>query len=408
MDRLFKLQNTVQPYAWGSRYAIAELLGQPAPSDHPQAELWMGAHAKAPSKVWYQGRWQSLAEMIHQDPIAFLGRAVVDRFGPQLPFLLKVLAVDKPLSVQAHPSREMAAKGFARENAEGIALSAPHRNYKDDQHKPECVCALTPFQALCGFRPIDEIIALIEPIWPADRRADVDFLKNGQGTSRLRDFFIHLMGMDANQRNALLPRLVSSCRVMMEKQIAYQWLAALNEAYPSDIGILSPLLLHCIELQPGQALFLPAGRLHAYLNGMAIEIMANSDNVLRGGLTPKHIDVPELLRVLEFETRPLQMLEPLSAGPQELVYQSPVDEFSLSFIHSRPLQPHKAESRTAAPEILLCIEGEAHFSFSTSSKGIDIKKGESIFVPAVVDGYKIEGEAYLYKAAVGRSMIGQK
>jgi mannose-6-phosphate isomerase len=404
MNRLFKLQNTVQPYAWGSRFAIAELLGQPAPSDHPQAELWMGAHAKAPSKVWYQGRWQSLDGLIQEDPLALLGQAVLDRFGPQLPYLFKVLAVDKPLSIQAHPSKEMAVQGFRRENAEGIALSAPHRNYKDDQHKPECVCALTPFRALCGFRLPKEIVAIFEPIWPRDRIDELRLLLNGSADGNLRSFFIHLMTMDVDRRMELLPRLVASAGNLIEKEIAYRWLIDLNNAYPSDIGVLSPLFLHCIELQPGQALFLPAGRLHAYLSGLSIEIMANSDNVLRGGLTPKHIDVEELLRVLEFEARPLQVIGPVAAASGEYEYPSQAEEFRLSRIHNKASQPYSVGTRNPAPEILLCVEGSANLIWTGSTKGMEIRQGESVFVPAAVNGYRIEGEARLYKAAVGSTI----
>jgi mannose-6-phosphate isomerase len=406
MNRLFKLQNTVQPYAWGSRTEIAELLGQPSPSDHPQAELWMGAHSKAPSKVWYQGRWQGLNELIAEDPVALLGRWVVDRFGPQLPFLLKVLAVDKPLSVQAHPSKQMAVKGFARENAEGIAMSAPHRNYKDDQHKPECVCALTPFQALCGFRPPEDIVALLEPIWPGSRRAELDQVLKSRGSADIQSIFVQLMSMEPKQRQDMLPELVASARKMMEKDNAYRWLVELNETFPSDVGILAPIMLHCVELQPGQALFLPAGRPHAYLKGTAIEIMANSDNVLRGGLTPKHIDVEELLHVLEFEAPPLRVLEPKAAGAMEQVYPSFAEEFRLSLLDIVAEQAYSAgPTRHRSPEILFCIEGSANVNWTGSTKGMDIKKGESIFVPAAVGDYTIEGQARLYKAAVGASTL---
>ncbi|RJQ78764.1 MAG: mannose-6-phosphate isomerase, class I [Desulfobacteraceae bacterium] len=398
---MLKLQNTIQPYAWGSYRAIAELLGQSGPADHPQAELWMGAHAKAPSKVWFQGRWQGLDGLIRQDPLPFLGEAVVDRFGPQLPFLFKVLAVDKPLSVQAHPSKAMAIEGFARENAQGIALSAPHRNYRDDHHKPECVCALTSFQALCGFRSPRETISLLEPVWPPDRRAELEILKSGMATHDLRAFFIHLMRMDTNRRADLISRVVFAADPFKHQNDAYRWLIHLNDAYPNDMGVLSPVLLHLIELEPGQALFLPAGRLHAYLHGLAIEIMANSDNVLRGGLTPKHIDVDELLGVLDFEARPLQVITPQVVSPREKVYPSHAEEFRLSSIQVQPAHAHAVNSHDTIPEILLCIEGSAQFIWTGSSKGLEIKKGESVFVPAAVTDYEIHGKAILYKATVG-------
>lgn len=405
MNRLLKLQNTIQPYAWGSHSAIATLLGQPVPTDHPQAELWMGAHPKASSKVWFQGRWQSLDELMRQDPVPYLGQAVVERFGPQLPYLFKVLAVEQPLSIQAHPSKTMAEKGFARENGEGIALSAPHRNYRDDQHKPECVCALTLFQALCGFRAPNKILALLDPVWPSNRSKELDILKSPAGDGDLRSFFVHLMTLDKNDRAELVSQIVSAAQPHREQSRAYDWLVRLNDAFPEDVGVLSPLLLNLIDLQPGQALFLPAGRMHAYLNGLAIEVMANSDNVLRGGLTPKHVDVDELIRVLDFQIHPLQVLEPQRMGDQELVYPSLADEFELSVLRTQGSQSYSSGKRHPAPEILLCIDGAVNFQYEGSTKGLDIKKGESVLVPAAVAHYETYGQATLYKAGVNRRLL---
>jgi mannose-6-phosphate isomerase len=401
MNRLLKLQNTIQPYAWGSHSAIAELLGNPVPSDHPQAELWMGAHAKAPSKAWHQGRWQCLDELIRQDPVTLLGKTVVEKFGPRLPFLFKVLAVEKPLSIQAHPNKTMAKNGFARENAIGIPLSAPHRNYRDDRHKPECVCALTPFQATCGFRSSKEIIGLLDPVWPAERRAELDILASDSEGDDLRAFFVHLMRMEGDRRKDLVLRLVSAADHLREQHPAYRWAVHLNAEYPNDMGVLSPFLLHWVELLPGQALFLPSGRLHAYLKGVAIEIMASSDNVLRGGLTPKHIDVDELLKALDFKAHPLQVLEPQPIGPQEDAYPILAEDFRLSSIRVNTSHRHVVASRDATPEILLCVEGRVHFAWDGNSQGLDLKKGESVFVPAAVSGYEIQGEGTFYKAAVG-------
>lgn len=408
MNRLLKLQNTIQAYAWGSHTAIAQLLGQTTPSSHPQAELWMGAHPKASSKVWYQGRWQSLDELVRQDPLPILGAAVVERFGPQLPYLFKVLAVERPLSIQAHPSQTMAELGFSRENDQGIALSAPHRNYRDDRHKPECLCALTPFHALCGFRMPVEICTLLDPVWPTHHRAHLDKLKGSEDGSALRDFFVYVMTMDKSERASLVNEIAAAALKLRGQNQAFDWIVRLYEAYPEDIGVLSPLLLHLITLRPGQALFLPAGRMHAYLKGVAVELMANSDNVLRGGLTSKHVDVDELLRVLDFRSYPLEVLEPQSIGEQEQLYPSPAEEFELSVIRIRSDQSHDSGHRRPTPEILLCVDGTAKFQWGGSSKGLDLLRGESVLVPAGMERYQIQGQTILYKAAVHSRVINPK
>ncbi|MDA8140823.1 MAG: mannose-6-phosphate isomerase, class I [Desulfobacteraceae bacterium] len=406
MTRLFKLRNTIQPYPWGSRTAIADLLGKPSPSGHPEAELWMGAHPKASSQVWFQGRWQSLHDLIRKDPLPLVGQTVLDLCGPQLPFLFKVLAVEQPLSIQAHPSKELAIEGFARENTEGIALSAPHRNYRDDQHKPECVCAITPFQALCGFRKPQDIFGLLGPVWPADQRGDLDGLKNSSGNGALRSFFVNLMTLEKNRRVDLVQEVVAASKAIVKKHIVYRWIVTLNDAFPEDVGVLSPALLHLIELQPGQALFLPAGRPHAYLQGVAIELMANSDNVLRGGLTSKHIDTAELLRVLDFSPSPLQVLEPQAAGALELIYTSQADEFQLSVLNPQIDHIFDSGRRPLTPEVLLCIEGQVNFQWEGNAKGLEVHKGESVFVPAEVNRYAIHGQATLYRAGVNAKRIG--
>ncbi|MBI5894728.1 MAG: mannose-6-phosphate isomerase, class I [Desulfobacterales bacterium] len=402
---MLKLQNTIQPYAWGSHTAIAQLLGQATPSEHPQAELWMGAHPKASSKIWYQGRWQGLDDLLRQDPVPLLGQAVVTRFGPQLPYLFKVLAVEKPLSIQAHPSQSMAEAGFSRENQQGIALSAPHRNYRDDRHKPECICALTEFHALCGFRAPEEIRALLDPVWPAQYKAHLNTLKSVPDGAGLRHFFSRLMTMDKSQRIPLVNDVVAAAQKLSDQSHAFDWVVRLHAAYPEDVGVLSPLLLHLIRLRPGQALFLPAGRMHAYLRGVAIEVMANSDNVLRGGLTSKHVDVDELLRVLDFQSYPLEVLKPQSIGHQEQRYPSPADEFELSMIRIQDSQSHDSGRRLPAPEILLCVDGIAKIQWEGSSKGMDLARGESILVPAALTRYQIQGQTILYKAAVHSKVL---
>jgi len=402
-----KMKNAIQPYAWGSVTAIAELLGRPAPGNQPEAELWMGAHPKAPSQVWYQDRWQHLDELIREDPLRILGRTAVDRFGPQLPFLFKVLAVEQPLSIQAHPDKAMAQKGFARENERGIALTAPHRNYRDAQHKPECVCALTQFTALCGFRDTTAIFDLLTPIWPEDRKNDLDSLSLKNRVAGLRDFFNHLMKLSIDRQIELVGDLVSAASRTQYASPSYQWMVRLNAAYPGDIGVLSPCYLHLVTLEPGQALFLKAGRLHAYLKGVAIEVMANSDNVLRGGLTPKHVDVDELLNVVDFTPESLEILLPEPTGAAIKRYPSFADEFELETMDIRPSDPYDSGPRLEAPEIVLCIEGQVQMHWGSNGNNVSLGSGESVVVPAQLERYSLTGHGKLYKAGIHHRLFGQ-
>ena len=405
MTRPLKMKNAIQPYAWGSMTAIAELLGQPSPSNQPEAELWMGAHPKAPSQVWYQGRWQSLHEMIRQEPLSFLGETAIRHFGPQLPFLLKVLAVEQPLSIQAHPDKAMAQKGFARENDQGISLRAPQRNYRDDQHKPECVCALTPFTALCGFRAAEEIYGLLNAIWPVQRRHELDLLSGGEEDEALKSFFNHVMRLPKESRKELIDHLVEATMHAEQSESAHDWMVRLNNTYPGDIGVLSPCILHLVTLDPGQALFLPSGKLHAYLHGVAIEVMANSDNVLRGGLTPKHVDIDELLNVLTFDAPALEILEPASICPASRRYPSQADEFELEAISTEVSAGYDSGERLNSPEILLCIDGEAEIAWGDGGSNMALTKGESIIVPADADRYTLDGRAEMYKAGINRRLL---
>jgi mannose-6-phosphate isomerase len=406
MNKLFKLENCVQNYAWGSHSALAELLDRPNTLDQPQAELWMGAHPKAPSRVLLEGDTLSLTDLVSRDPLSVLGKSVVERLGPSLPFLLKVLAVARPLSIQAHPGRQMAARGYARENAQGIDLASPRRNYRDDQHKPECVCAVTPFQVLCGFRPPREIRRLLDPVWPASLRKSLDRIDDQRQGGGLRPFFEYLMTLGHQDRQTLVTHAAHAARALARQHPVYDWMVRLHAAYPDDVGVVSPGLLNLLDLQPGEALFLPAGRLHAYLSGVAVELMANSDNVLRGGLTPKHVDVAELVRALDFESRPVDLLatEPIRAHEQR--YLSPADEFELSVLDIPAKSACICEDRAAAPEILLCMAGTAAFRWDGAATGnLQLRKGESVLVPAAVGDYAIEGPARLYKATVNQRIF---
>jgi len=399
MTGICLLKNTIQEYAWGSYTAIPELLGNDSPANTPQAELWMGAHPKAPSKVKCNGKWLSLLELIEKNSQDILGEKVAPKFKYRLPYLFKVLAAAKPLSIQAHPSTGQAREGFERENKLKIPLDAPARNYKDDNHKPECICALTPFWALNGFRKISDIIFLMDKICPPGLKKDFDLFRHQPDSRGLKEFFKTMMIMDRTTQKQIINDAVKNAGQLQDKNKAYQWITDLNEEYPSDIGVLSPILLNLICLEPGQAMFLPAGTLHAYLDGVGIELMANSDNVLRGGLTPKHVDVTELLNVLNFEERDSNILNMETINPCEQGYESHAQEFALSVIKVKTDMNYYSLDKKSV-EILLCTDGDAVVVDLAGNNRVEIKKGVSILIPAVVKKYSIIGDAVLYKAAV--------
>lgn len=399
MTGICLLKNTIQEYAWGSYTAIPELLGNDSPANTPQAELWMGAHPKAPSKVKCNGKWRSLLELIDKNSQDILGEKVASKFKYRLPYLFKVLAAAKPLSIQAHPSTGQAREGFERENRLKIPLDAPARNYKDDNHKPECICALTPFWALNGFRKISDIIFLMDKICPPGLKKDFDRFRHQPDSRGLKEFFKTMMIMDRTTQKQIINDAVKHAGQLQDENKAYQWITDLNEEYPSDIGVLSPILLNLICLEPGQAMFLPAGTLHAYLDGVGIELMANSDNVLRGGLTPKHVDVTELLNVLNFEERDINILNMETINPCEQGYESHAQEFALSVITVKTDMNYYSLDKKSV-EILLCTDGDAVVVDLDGNNRVEIKKGVSILIPAVVKKYSIIGDAVLYKAAV--------
>ena len=399
MKTIGLLKNTVQEYAWGSYTAIPELLGKDSPSNRPQAELWMGAHPKAPSMVNCEGKWISLIELIENNPIDILGKEVADSYSNRLPYLLKVLAAAKPLSIQAHPDLKQASTGFERENSLGIPLNAFNRNYKDDNHKPECICALTPFWALNGFRKISVILSLMEKICPQNFKKELDDLRNQPDQVGLKRFFNDLMTMDLHRQKLLINDAVKNAQKLSGHDQVFEWMVNLHNEYQEDIGIFSPVILNLICLEPGQAMFLPAGELHAYLDGVGIELMANSDNVLRGGLTPKHVDVPELLKVLNFEEREINILSAQKSSDCEYVYLTPADEFELFVItDDKGIDYISSEKRSI--EIILCTDGKALISDIDNNIAIDLNKGVSVVIPACVKNYTINGKATIYKASV--------
>jgi mannose-6-phosphate isomerase len=393
----FVLENPVQNYAWGSRTAIGELLGRPSPDDQPEAELWIGAHPKAPSRVVPPPDLGTLDLAIQNDPVDLLGPEVCDQFGNELPFLFKVIAAAEPLSIQAHPDHDQARAGWARENAEGIPVDAPRRNYRDPNHKPELVCALTPFSTLKGFRPADDLARFLEPIAGPELDREVGRLGRERDPAALRALFTRLMTLEPDEREAVLARALAEAAVRGPEDPAWAWVERLHRRYPGDIGTLSPLYLNLITLAPEEALSLAAGELHTYLEGTALEIMANSDNVLRGGLTPKHVDVPELLGILNFEDDEPEVLQGHPTGPEQKVFRTEAREFELSLIQVAAETPFSPEPGRGV-EVLLGLEGEC--VLLSEDRDLPLGRGRAVFVPASVPSYRIEGAGRLARAAV--------
>ncbi len=393
LKRPLRLKNKIQEYEWGSKTAIPSILGLPSPSKKPMAELWMGAHPKAPSEVEVDGKWMRLDELISIKPKAILGKKVADKFGNQLPFLFKIIAAEKPLSIQAHPNKEQAINGFERENKLGIPLDAPERNYKDKNHKPEVLCAITRFEALKGFRSIEEIVSLFKKAVPNSLKEEINLLER----EGLRSFFSAIMGLKAEKKEDAISELLNSSEKMKNDPV-FSLVLRLNNYFPKDIGIFSPLILNMYVLEPGEAIFLPAGELHAYIKGVGIELMANSDNVLRGGLTHKHIDVEELLNILRFEPSRVQKLKPVSVGKMELIYPAPVEEFILHKIRLKEREKFSSDEDRSI-EIMIVIEGNAEIS-SATAKYMELKRGDSVLIPSVMPKYFLKGDATIYKATV--------
>lgn len=383
------LRGAIRTYAWGSRTAIADFTGRPAPAAHPEAELWFGAHPADPAFVTGPGGERSLLDLVTGDPERQLGPAVRARFGDTLPFLVKVLAADEPLSLQAHPSTEQAVQGFEREDRCGVPLSSPVRNYRDRSHKPEILIALDPFDALAGFRTVARTIGLMRALSVSDLDPFVALLQGQADSDGLRALFTTWITAPQPDLDVLVPAVLDGAINYVrsgatEFAAEAKTLLELGERYPGDAGVLAAMLLNHVHLEPGQAIYLPAGNLHAYLRGVGVEVMANSDNVLRGGLTPKHVDVPELLRVLDFTPATEEALHP----PVEREgfgrdYRTPTDEFAVSvFTLDGENLGHEIDAPCVhdGPQILLCAQGVG--TATAKSGSIRLERGSAAWVSA--------------------------
>ena len=411
--RAIRLRGVVQHYEWGGVRFIPELLGRRNDGGRPFAELWIGAHPKAWSQAELGDEWVGLDRLVAGAPEAVLGRRAVHRFGGRFPFLLKILDARSMLSIQVHPSLRQARAGFAREEAAGIPPDSPLRNYRDDNHKPEVQVALSEFWLLHGFRPPEQIaealatVPELGPLFP-DFSGRLERSRGGAGARRglLRELYGRILSLPQDTVDARLGPLLARLerRGGWDKSLPEYWLVQAFRLFPPaaghyDRGLLSFYLLNLVRLAPGQGTFQPAGTPHAYLEGVNVELMANSDNVLRGGLSSKHVDAAELLRTLSFESGSPEVLEARPVSATESVYLSPAREFRLSRIEVSPGRPHRGGAGHGA-DCLIVLEGEA--DLRSAERTLPLARGAASLIPSGL-AYAVEGptgRAVLYRATV--------
>jgi len=395
----------VQHYAWGDPDYIPALIGVPNRERKPYAELWIGAHTELPAAAWVGGLAVPLPILLRDAAEAVLGRKDTERFGGRLPFLLKVLSASQPLSIQAHPDKRQAQAGFERENRQSIPPNAPNRNYRDDNHKPELIVALTDFYALRGFRPLDEVGAVLASV-PELCDLAADYRPTGES---LTDLYTRIMRMDQREVDAILTPLLlqlreeAARRAFSREQTEY-WVLQADSLFSNDghrdKGLFSLFLLNLVHLRPGEAMYLPAGELHTYLLGSGVEIMANSNNVLRGGLTAKHTDVEELLRILTFKAGKPSIIGK-GPGPEEasVGYETPSEEFILSRLWITAARPCAGDAGHGL-ELGVVTQGRVAVSVP-GLEGLELGRGGVFLVPYGQD-YRIScsGEAVVFMAGI--------
>jgi len=432
VDRIVLLENPIRHYAWGSRTFLARLQGRPFPTREPEAELWIGAHPAAPSRVVTEAGTVPLPEWIARDPEGILGPEVAARFGSELPFLVKILAVEQPLSVQVHPDAAQARAGFEREEAAGIPRDAPHRSYRDPRPKPELVCALTPFEALVGLRPAGEVRRELAELEIPALRPILEALEGSAGGSTgegdaLRRAFATLLAWPAAERPALVAAVAEAARRRGSElgqvgQVGQgtragleqsggrledggledaggsgpagspplAWAARLAAAWPADPLVLAPFFLHHVRLAPGETLFVDPGTLHAYLAGAAVEVQASSDNVLRAGLTGKHVDVRELLKVARVRTRPPR--HSIRAARRDRI---PIDPLTCEILAEEVSEPYRLDAWKCAA-VILCTRGQIRVQHEGRARSLGLRGGDAAFLPPSCETLRVEGSGSIF------------
>jgi mannose-6-phosphate isomerase len=397
-DRIFKLKGKVQHYAWGGTEYIPHWLGINNPDHKPYAEYWMGAHPAASSTITINSTKESLYTLIQQQPDLFIGKKVKEQFG-ELPYLFKILDVKDMLSIQVHPSKASAVEGFEEEEAIGLAIDSTQRNYKDKNHKPEAMVALSEFWLLHGFLPEDKLLQVLETVPEFNGLKEIVLDKGYKG------LYEHVMMMRQREVDRLLIPLVErEVKLKKNNELTRNepgwWVTKLYKDADGlnkiDRGIFSIYFFNIVKAEPGEAVFQGAGVPHAYLEGQCVELMANSDNVLRGGLTPKHVDIPELLKHIIFEGIEPGVMRGISLTGGEKNYPCPVEDFAISKIELEPNETYQSEATSL--EIIVVIEGETEAS---GTNKLTAKKGEVIAIlPGETYSISTHNKLYAYKAFV--------
>lgn len=378
---IYRLTGQVQHYAWGGKDYIASLIGLNSAKDQPCAEWWLGAHPSAPSEIENVTGKQSLIEFLSQNPTA-LGQASRQQFGDELSYLLKILDVEKPLSIQLHPTKDQAEKGFEAENAKGVALTDGTRTYKDRNHKPEMMIALSDFWLLHGFKTKSQLLATL------NTRPSLQSLAEKLGKQSLAEFYADVMlAEQSTLANWLLPIIEANQQSYKNGELELDnpdyWVLYTMEAMAIspeklDAGLVCFYLFNIVHLKEGEGIFQDAGIPHAYLRGQNVELMACSDNVIRGGLTPKYVDIVELLKIVDCREVTPQIISAASQNQSEFTYKTPVKDFALAQIRVEPQQHTKVNLQSAG--ILLVMQGE--LKIQEKSTALILKQGESAFITA--------------------------
>ncbi|MFC0179796.1 mannose-6-phosphate isomerase, class I [Thorsellia kenyensis] len=416
---MYKLHNTIQNYAWGSETALTELFGIDNNEHLPMAEVWMGAHPKSSSRIIKKDNLfapifsmssgivsedimslETLKSYIEKDLVGNLGQKAADKFK-ELPYLFKVLCAKTPLSIQVHPNKKSAELGFEKENKQGIPLDSPVRDYKDANHKPELIYALTDFIAMNAFRTLEDISQLILPF--KDTHALFSNFITQPDEKSLSELFEGLLKLTGDDKFFLLKQLrhhvnlnISALDIFNKNhQLTWQTISTILDIYPEDMGAFSPLLLNVIHLKAGEAMFLYANTPHAYLSGTGLEIMANSDNVLRAGLTSKNINISELMSNLEFIPTALDSL-PMKPNKVGIIshFPIPVDDFRFSIYHSKI--DSKSSINLEGASIFFCVKGKARIQANDDE--ITLLPGQSCFVSMKTPHIELEGDCVVAQA----------
>ena len=377
---MYRLTNPSMNYAWGSVDLLPQLLGS-APDGRPVAEIWMGAHAAAPSSIVVDGADVGLDDFIAGCPEQALGAHTVTELGARLPFMMKFLAAAKPLSLQVHPTRAQARAGYRRENAAGIAPTDPIRNYRDDEHKPEMLYALTEFEMLCGFGPVDVLRERLSGLEVEGLDPLIGALESPDPAKGIEAALSMLLTASPQHRTDLAAAVGASAHVRREHRPEFRLVSELAELYPGDIGVVAALFLNRLRIQPGESVFVGAGMVHSYLRGLGVELMATSDNVLRAGLTAKHVDARELLRLVDFAPGEPRRLQPTGRG-DAVVFVPPVPDFALWIYTLDPAadpEQGSVEGPAAGPRIAVCCHGQA--TLTRADERVNLRAGQAAFIP---------------------------